>query len=124
MFSRKYDPEWLRHHAHPVPLWKRGSYKKLVEELGICTKQEWGYAIGLRQKARARNRFWAALGYPNLVRARAAKREAERRRKLLGLKATDHSLDHILEFAAPLIPPAPFADASKKSDGDRLASDD
>ncbi len=56
------------------------------------------------RNARRRNQFWKQLGYPNLVRARAARAEAIRRRRLLGLGGFDHSLDHVLEYAAPLIP--------------------
>ena len=37
------------------------------------------------KQAKARNRYWAALGYPNLLRAREAKREFERWRRLIGL---------------------------------------
>lgn len=102
--SRKYDPEWLRHHKRPVALCRRGSGQQLIRELGLCTPQEWANSMRAIRAVKARNRFWAVLGYPNLVRARAAKAEAARRRRLMGLRPRDHSLDHVLEVCAPLLP--------------------
>ena len=69
-------------------------------------------ADGSELRAR-RNEFWKMLGYPNLVRAREAKKEhARRRRLILGPGPTvwcgynvDHSVDHLLEIRAPVLQP-------------------
>ena len=101
---RFYDEEWKRHHAHPKALCRRGSMQKQVA-LGLCTTEEFLASMTQVKKAKARNRYWAALGYPNLVRARAARNEnARRRRELLGVPARDHSVDHLLEICGPTLP--------------------
>jgi hypothetical protein len=102
--ERKYDPRTLRHHKHLPALCRLGSRQQLVRD-GVCSPSDWAVSMRATAGAKARNRYWATLGYPNLVRARAAQREAQRRRKLMGLRARDHSLDDMLEAFTPLLPP-------------------
>lgn len=99
-----YDSEWKRHRKHPLALCRRGNMHNLVR-LGICTVEEYCRSMTSVKGAKARNRYWAALGYPNLARARQAKQEIARRRRLLGVKALDHSVDHLLEICAPVLSP-------------------
>jgi hypothetical protein len=108
MYQRTYDPEWKRHHKHPPALCRRGSPQNLIK-LGICTGREYSRSQIQVKLAKPRNRYWAALNYPNLVRARAAKKEHARRRRLLGVTGpvwsgpnVDHSVDHLLEVMAPV----------------------
>jgi hypothetical protein len=110
-YERMYDPEWLRHHKHPPALCRRGSPQSLIK-LGICTGREYSRSQIQVKLAKSRNRYWAALGYPNLARARAAKKEHARRRRLLGITGpvwggpnVDHSADHLIEVMAPVIAP-------------------
>jgi hypothetical protein len=73
MYPRMYDQEWKRHHKHPPALCRRGSPQNLIE-LGICTGKEYSRSQIQVKLAKSRNRYWAALGYPNLAHARAAKK--------------------------------------------------
>jgi hypothetical protein len=99
-----YDPEWKRHHVHPKALCRRGSMQSLVK-LGVCTTREFVASMHQVKQVKRRNRYWAALGYPNLVKARAARTEnVRRRRELLKTTARDHSVDHLLELCGPTLP--------------------
>ena len=102
-----YDSEWKRHHAHPKALCRRGEWRTLVK-MGVATHAEITQSINASRRCKNRNEFWKALGYPNLKRALAARLENVRRRKLLGVKARDHSVDDLIEACAPTLRPSDF----------------
>src|ERR1700757_697701 len=111
IYGRMYETEGKPPQKHPRALRRRGSPQKLIK-LGICTGQEYSRSQIQVKLAKSRNRYWAPLGYPNLVRARAAKKEHARRRRLLGVTgpvwggpSVDHSVDHLLEIVSPVITP-------------------
>ena len=104
-------PEWNRHHRHPPALCRQGNMHQMVK-LGLCTRAEYLKSMLCVKGVKRRNEFWKMLGYPNLVRAREAKKEhARRRRMILGPGPSvwcgynvDHSVDHLLEICAPALP--------------------
>ena len=106
------NSEWNRHHRHPRALCRQGNMHQMVK-LGLCTRAEYTKSMSCVKGAKRRNEFWKMLGYPNLVRAREAKKEhARRRRLILGPGPTvwcgynfDHSVDHLLEICAPVLRP-------------------
>ena len=109
---RLYDSEWMRHHKHPPALCRQGNMRELVKA-GICNRADYTKSTSCVKGAKRRNEFWKSLGYPNLVRAREAKKEhARRRRLILGPEPSvwcgynvDHSVDHLLEICAPVLLP-------------------
>ena len=109
---RLYDSEWMRHHKHPPALCRQGNMRELVKA-GICNRADYTKSTSCVKGAKRRNEFWKMLGYPNLVRAREAKKEhARRRRLILGPEPSvwcgynvDHSVDHLLEICAPVLLP-------------------
>jgi len=112
MLNLHYDPDWKRHHKHPPALCRQSNMHQLVKH-GICTRADYTKSMSSVKGAKRRNAFWKSLGYPNLVRAREAKKEhARRRRLILGPGPTvwcgynvDHSVDHLLEICAPVLRP-------------------
>jgi hypothetical protein len=83
------DSEWKRHYKHPPALCLQGNMHQMVK-LGLCSRAEYTKSMSSVKGAKRRNEFWKKLGYPNLVRAREAKKEHAR---------------HLLEICAPVLLP-------------------